>query len=74
MRDNCKCCGRNLDLRLGFCFDCVEAESLLVDGTDMYDETPPKVEGLSSAMSILQRILRRYIHINSPYIPNGKVK
>ena len=41
MRANCKCCGRHLDLRMGYCFDCVEAESIIVDGLDMHDNEIP---------------------------------
>ena len=63
MTGNCKCCGRNADLRMGFCFACVEAESVLVNGVDMYDQEIPKREGLSNSMSKLQYILSKYITI-----------
>lgn len=63
MTGQCKCCHRTIDLRLGFCYDCVEAESIIVDGVDMYDKEIEKKEGLSSSMSKLQHILRNYIKI-----------
>lgn len=64
MTGNCKCCGRSLDLRMGFCFDCVEAESVIIEGVDMYDQEIPQKEGLSKSMSKVQFILRKYIHIS----------
>lgn len=33
----CKFCGKVADTRLGGCFQCAEAESIIADGTDMYD-------------------------------------
>ena len=36
--DICKSCGREDDVRMGYCFDCVEAESIIVDGKDMYEK------------------------------------
>ena len=60
MRSNCKCCGRNLDSRLGICFDCANAESIIIDGVDMYDTEIPKQEGLSTALSKVQHILKMY--------------
>ena len=60
MRSNCKCCGRNLDSRLGICFDCANAESIIIDGVDMYDTEIPKQEGLSTVLSKVQHILKMY--------------
>lgn len=57
----CKCCGREMELRLGYCFDCVESESIIKDGVDMYDKEIPIKEGLTEGMSRLQHILRKYI-------------
>ena len=62
MRANCKCCGRHLDLRMGYCFDCVEAESIIVDGLDMHDNEIKKEEGMSTAMSRLKHILKNYVN------------
>lgn len=59
----CKCCNRESslnDIRMGFCWDCVEAESVIVEGVDMYDKEIPVVEGLSKGMSKLQYILKKY--------------
>ena len=59
----CKCCNRDLNsnlLRMGFCWDCVEAESVIVEGVDMYDKDVPAVEGLTKGMSKLQYILKKY--------------
>ena len=61
MTQECKCCGRTQDTRMGFCFDCVEAESVIVEGVDMYDEEIPLVEGLTKGMSKLQYILKKYL-------------
>ena len=58
----CKCCNREKELRMGFCFDCVESESVIVEGVDMYDKEIPQVEGLTKAMSKLQYILKKYNH------------
>ncbi len=35
---NCQCCGKDRDLRMGHCFACVEAESIINDGVDMFDK------------------------------------
>lgn len=64
MRNNCSCCGRHMETRMEFCFDCVEAESIIVEGLDMYDKEIPQKEGLTKSMSKLQHILRRYIKIS----------
>ena len=37
MTGKCECCERIQDLRIGHCFDCAEAESLILDGTCMMD-------------------------------------
>jgi hypothetical protein len=57
----CKCCNREQELRMGFCFDCVESESVIQEGVDMYDTEIPKKEGLTIGMSKLQYILQKYI-------------
>jgi hypothetical protein len=56
----CKCCERNLDLRLGYCFDCANAESVIVEGVDMYDNEITKEEGLSIPMSKVKWILKKF--------------
>jgi hypothetical protein len=60
MTQECKCCGRSRDTRMGYCFDCVDCESVIVDGVDMWDEEIPKIEGLSTNMSKLQYILKKF--------------
>ena len=41
-------CSESRDTRLGYCFSCAEAESIIAEGLDMYDkglnggETPAK--------------------------------
>ena len=57
----CKCCNREQETRMNYCFDCVESESVMVEGVDMYDTEIPKKEGLTSSMSKLQYILKKYI-------------
>jgi hypothetical protein len=56
----CKCCKREEELRMGYCFDCVECESVITEGVDMFDEEIPKVEGLSFNMSKLFYILKKF--------------
>ena len=56
----CQCCKREEDLRLGFCWDCANAESIIKEGLDMYDKEITKQEGMSTSMSKLQHILKLY--------------
>jgi hypothetical protein len=56
----CKCCNREKDLRLGVCFDCANAESIVVEGVDMWDNEVPKQNGLSAGLSKVQHILKLY--------------
>ena len=56
----CRCCKRDQQLRFGFCFDCAEAESIIEEGVDMYDNEIPKQEEMSTSMSKVQYILKRY--------------
>jgi hypothetical protein len=60
MKEECKCCGKIAELRMGFCWDCVESESVMLEGVDMNDNTPPKLEGMSQSMSNLRYILNKY--------------
>ena len=34
----CKICGKQAELRMGACWDCVEAESIIDEGVDMDDK------------------------------------
>jgi hypothetical protein len=56
----CKCCERELDLRFGFCFDCADAESVIVEGVDMYDNEITREEGMSMSMSKVKWILKKF--------------
>jgi len=37
MTADCKVCGKKSELRLGYCLECAEAESIIAEGTDMRD-------------------------------------
>lgn len=56
----CKCCNREQELRFGFCFDCANAESIIKEGTDMWDKPIEKKDGMSTSMSKVQEILKMY--------------
>jgi len=61
--EKCKCCNRDRgknDLRMGFCFNCVESESIIQEGVDMYDKEIPQTDGFTKGMSKLRHILRKY--------------
>lgn len=60
----CNCCGREKELRMGYCFDCVESESIIQEGLDMYDKEIPEKQGLTKGMSKLQHILKKYINVD----------
>jgi hypothetical protein len=60
MTNECKCCGRTTDIRMGYCYDCVECESVIDEGVDMYDKEILKLEGMSLSMSKLKYILDKY--------------
>jgi hypothetical protein len=56
----CKCCEREKELRFGFCFDCADAESVIAEGVDMYDNEITKEEGMSMSISKLKYILKKF--------------
>lgn len=56
----CKCCNREKELRFGFCFDCVNAESIIAEGLDMWDKEVPKQEDMSEHMSKVYHILNLF--------------
>ena len=56
----CICCGREKELRFGVCFDCANAESIIVEGADMWDEKVKPIEGLSEGLSKVHHILNLY--------------
>lgn len=41
---NCSWCGRDKDIRMGVCFDCAEAQSIMVSGKDMYEKGKGGIE------------------------------
>jgi len=42
--DKCNMCGEKKDLRLGWCWNCAEAQSILNTGKDMYENGEGGVE------------------------------
>jgi hypothetical protein len=56
----CKCCEREKELRFGYCFDCAESESVIVDGVDMYDNEIVKEESIPMSMSKVKWILKKF--------------
>jgi hypothetical protein len=56
----CKCCKREKELRVGVCFDCADAESVIVEGVNMRDNEIPQKEDLSTGLSKLQYILSKF--------------
>lgn len=64
----CVCCFREQELRIGVCFDCMNAESIILEGKDAWDKEVPRyefvVEGetikLTSSLSKLRHILKMY--------------
>jgi len=60
MTGKCNCCGRTKDLRLGSCWDCANCESVIADGTDMYEKPIPETEGLSTHMNKVKYIIDKY--------------
>ena len=61
----CKCCEREIELRLGYCFDCANAESVILDGTDMYDREIEREQGMPMSMSKVKWILKKFNLINN---------
>lgn len=57
----CKCCERELDLRLGACFDCANFEALIDDKKDMNDKPIERVIKGSDSLNILRAIIKNYI-------------
>lgn len=35
----CQICGKITDQRMGFCFSCADAQTIIATGSDMYDRT-----------------------------------
>lgn len=65
----CECCGNEKELRMGYCFDCVEAESIIQEGRDMYDEELSRKEktGMSKSMAKLKFLIKKgWLHSPDP--------
>ena len=60
MANKCKCCERELELRFGYCFNCVDAESVIVEGVDMWGEEIQNEEEMSLSMSKVKWILKKF--------------
>ena len=64
----CICCDREQELRIGVCFDCMSAESIIVEGKDAWDKEIPRHEfevgfetiKMTSSLSKLRHILKMY--------------
>lgn len=52
----CSVCKNLRECRLGVCFDCAESESIIYDGTDMYDNIVAK-----TPMEKLKQVVKRCI-------------
>ena len=56
----CRICKQNRDLRMGACFDCAEAETIIAEGLDMYDKgIDGKEEPAKSAMQKVQLLIQK---------------
>ena len=55
--NKCKVCGRNVETRLGTCWACAEAESIINEGKDMYDKGSAK-----TAMEKLKMLIEKGWH------------
>ncbi len=64
----CICCDREQELRIGVCFDCMNAESIIIEGKDAWDNEIPRHElevgfetiKMTSSLSKLRHILKMY--------------
>lgn len=36
----CVCCEQEKELRMGYCYDCIEAQEIIHNGLDMFDKGP----------------------------------
>jgi hypothetical protein len=57
---NCKICNKSSDTRLGVCFTCAEAESIIATGVDMFDSGPKNSpEEAKTAMEKLKFLVEK---------------
>lgn len=50
----CSICGRHAETRMGVCWECAEAESIILEGKDMYDDGNTK-----TAMEKLKMLIKK---------------
>jgi hypothetical protein len=63
MNGECKVCKKHRDLRMGTCFSCCDAESILADGVDMWEKGPKgDEEPAKTAMEKLQFLIQKGWH------------
>ncbi len=56
----CKVCKKDEELRIGVCFDCAEAESIIGEGLDMWDNGKNGTkEPAKTAMEKLQLLIAK---------------
>jgi hypothetical protein len=56
----CKICKKDRELRMGVCFDCADAESIIAEGVDMWDKgIDGKEEPAKTAMDKLQFLISK---------------
>lgn len=56
----CEICNKQTgDLRFGVCMDCATAESIIYDGTDMFDQGPENEEPAKTAMEKLKFLIKK---------------
>jgi len=56
----CKCCENIRDLRMSFCFDCVDCESIIEEGVDMWDVPLERNIEMSMSMTKVKYILQKF--------------
>lgn len=61
--NECKLCKRKEELRMGYCFDCVDCECIIEEGTNMFGEEIETEKGLTNGMTKLKYILLKYMNL-----------
>ena len=70
----CRICHSPQELRMGVCWNCAEAESIILDGTDMDDNGPKGTDGPArTAMDKLNFILDKR-GVAGRYVPRPQEK
>jgi len=56
----CKACKQKKELRFGVCFDCADAESIISEGLDMWDQgIDGKEEPAKTALEKVQLLIQK---------------